>query len=166
VSGARTDLTTGLLGLTLSGAYLWVARGIEDSLLADEVGAAGVPTGVGLLLGLAATLLLLKGLVRWRAESRAQRSPAGEEGGSDAPAHRAAAGLLLILLAYALLLSVLGYVLSLSLMVLAVAWYAGGRERLTLLGLAVVTGPLLWLMFDFLLQVRMPRGLWSIWLGA
>jgi len=35
VSRARTDLITGLLGLTLSGAYLWQARGIEDSLLAD-----------------------------------------------------------------------------------------------------------------------------------
>jgi hypothetical protein len=44
--------------------------------------------------------------------------------------------------------------------VLAVAWFAGARDRVALLGMALCTGPLLWLMFDFALKVHMPPGVW------
>ncbi len=164
------DLSTGLLGLALSGGYVWLAGGIEDSLLADEVGAAGVPSGVGYLMMLASAALLFKAVLRgWLLQGRTSTPSASDDGGEEGgglQAHAQALGLLAILLAYVLLLPWVGYVLALSALVVAVAMYAGGRNRSTLLLLAVVVGPLLWLIFDRLLEVRMPKGMWSAWLGA
>ena len=50
----QADRLTGILGIVVSASYVAYARNIEDSLLADEVGAAGVPSAVGAVLMLAA----------------------------------------------------------------------------------------------------------------
>lgn len=156
---------TGVLGMALSISYVMYARGIEDSLLADAVGASGVPTAVGVVLLLASLALFLKslgGAVQLGAPDAVGAAP--EAGGSAHP-HRMALGLLGILLAYVALLPLLGYVLSIALLVGAVAWYAGARQRLSILACMAAAGPLLWLLFDWALAIRMPAGLWPQLLG-
>ncbi len=72
------------------------------------------------------------------------------------------AALVLVLLAYAALLPLAGYMLSISALVLASGALAGAALRLPLLWCAAAAGPGLWLLFDRLLQVRMPIGqLWN-----
>jgi putative tricarboxylic transport membrane protein len=77
-----------------------------------------------------------------------------------------AVGLLAILAVYVALLPVLGYVPSIGLLIGAVAWFAGARKAVSVVACMVVAGPLLWLMFDWALEIRLPVGLWPQWLGS
>lgn len=160
VSDRHSNLITGTVGLVFSLAYIRFASGIEDSLLADAVGASGVPVSIGGLMALASVLLLLKALTQKPTSS--VPADLDEEADPDAPQnpHRLALGLLLILATYLVLLPWLGYVLAVGLLSAAVAWFAGGREAKVLFGFVLVTGPLLWFLFDFALKVKMPAGIW------
>jgi putative tricarboxylic transport membrane protein len=153
----RRDAVTGALALAVSVVYVVQARGIENSLLSDEVGAGGVPAAVGVLLGVVGAVLLFKSLLRGRPST----GIATEDPPTDWHVHRMAAGLLLVLATYVWLLPRLGYVISIVAMVAAVAWLAGSRRWRTIAAMAVVTGPVLWLVFDRVLQVRMPAGVFG-----
>ena len=161
LSERAANALTGAGGLVISAAYVLTARGIEDSMLADEVGAAGVPVAVGALMALASAGLILKAAVT---PPDPQATPAAEEsegeGPSAARAHALAFGLLMILLVYLLALPWLGYVVSIGLMAASVAWLSGGRQVGVLLGFALCTGPLLWALFDLALRIRLPAGIW------
>lgn len=163
LSDRTTALVTGAIGLVGSVTYVIAARGIEDSLLADAVGASGVPVGVGGLMALCSVALLVKG---WRIPGKAASSgAAGTRAApySESPSmhpHVLAAGLLAILLVYLVVLPWLGYIVSIGFLSAAAGWFAGGRDRRALLGFLVLTGPLLWFLFDVALKVRMPTGFW------
>lgn len=161
ISEQHSNLITGTVGLCFSLAYIRFASGIEDSLLADEVGASGVPVSIGWLMALASVLLLAK-TFKQKQVSPLLAKP-NEDADADAPhnPHRLAAGLLLILAAYLFLLPWLGYVMAIGLLSAAVAWFAGGRESKVLLGFVLLTGPLLWFLFDYALKVKMPTGIWA-----
>jgi len=60
VSSAVRDRLLAVIMLAFAASYVGMARAIEDSLLADAVGAGGVPQGVGLMIGLAAVMLFAK----------------------------------------------------------------------------------------------------------
>jgi len=160
------DRITGALGVVLASVYVLYARSIEDSMLADAVGAAGVPTGVGVMLALASLALLLKTL-RSAADDLTDEMPAPgmDASGVSRRPHAMAAGLLAILAVYVALLPVLGYVPAIGLLIGAVAWFAGARQLLSVTICMVLAGPLLWLMFDWALEIRLPVGLWPQWLG-
>jgi hypothetical protein len=160
------DRISGALGVTLATAYVLNAQTIEDSMLADAVGAAGVPTGVGVMLALASLALLLKTL-RSAADDLTDEMPAPgmDASGVSRRPHAMAAGLLAILAVYVALLPVLGYVLSIGLLIGAVAWFAGARQLLSVIACMLLAGPLLWLLFDWALEIRLPVGLWPQWLG-
>jgi hypothetical protein len=166
------NLSASLLGIVLSSAYVWQARAIEDSLLSDEVGAGGVPAGVGLLMLAASIALLLKALVARARAHRQASAPASAddagEGAGEAAAHphRMALGLLAILAAYVALLPWVGYIVSMGLLAAGVALFAGARMAPVLVAFAVAIGPLLWFLFEYLLQVRMPAGAWSALFGG
>jgi putative tricarboxylic transport membrane protein len=166
MTDAQVDRITGALGVLLSVSYVLYARGIEDSLLADGVGANGVPTGVGVVLLLASLALFCKS---WAASSSVAEQDAteentAEEAGAKHP-HRMALGLLGILAAYVAMLPVLGYIVSIGLLVGSVAWLAGARKRVSVLACMLIAGPALWLMFDWALEIHMPMGLWPKLLG-
>jgi hypothetical protein len=169
MSDRSTNVATGGIGLVFSMLYIRFASGIEDSLLADAVGASGVPVAIGALMAVASAALLLKALLQRPAPSSPSPEVSNEkpsEGDGSSHPHRLAAGLLLILALYLLVLPVLGYALAIGLMSAAVAWFAGGREFKVLLGFVLITGPLLWFLFDFALRVKMPTGsLFTIFAG-
>ncbi len=165
------NLSASIFGILVSSAYIWQARAIEDSLLSDEVGAGGVPAGVGLVMLAASIALLLKALLAHaRASRQATVSPEGEPGGEAADGasrpHRMAFGLLAILAAYVLLLPWAGYIVSMGLLAAGVALFAGARMAPVLAAFALAIGPLLWFLFEYLLQVRMPAGAWSALIGG
>ena len=161
ISERHSNLITGTVGLVFSLAYIRFASGIEDSLLADEVGASGVPMSIGWVMALASVLLLVKAFKQKQAPALlAEPDEAADEDAPQNP-HRLALGLLLILATYLILLPWLGYVVSIGLLSAAVAWFAGGRESKVLLGFVLLTGPLLWFLFDYALKVKMPTGIWA-----
>jgi hypothetical protein len=140
-------------------SYVAAARGIEDSMLSDAVGAGGVPQGVGIAMGVAAVALFIKSFMGRRAPAPVEAQPSSSH--EDAAGLWRTAGLVLILVGYGLLLPLLGYPLTVSLLVLASGWLAGAAFKLPLGLCAALSGPLLWALFDQLLQVRMPVG--SLW---
>ena len=181
MNALQRDRLLAVLAAVLALSYIAAARGIEDSLLADAVGAGGVPQGVGIAMLLCAVSLFAKSFmtrtaaasvtVDAAADASRVASPdaVGAADGADAevaPAPRAAAlrtgALVLLLLGYGLVLPLLGYPLALSLLVLGAGAVAGAPMRWPLLLSAGLAGPLMWLLFDKLLQVRMPSGtLWG-----
>jgi hypothetical protein len=167
MNDALVDRISGGLGMLLATSYIVTAQSIEDSLLADAVGASGVPTGVGLVLLMASLFLFVKSLKSkaGMAQQQAEKTDEGAvKGGSEHP-HAMALGLLLILAAYVFLLPILGYVVSVGLLVGAAAWFAGARRYTSLLLCAAMAGPILWFVFDWTLEIRLPVGLWPMWFG-
>lgn len=163
MNDALVDRISGGLGMLLAVCYIANAQSIEDSLLADAVGASGVPTGVGVVLLIASLFLFVKSF-KSKASMLNEAEDEPIEGGSQHP-HAMALGLLLILAAYVFLLPILGYVLSVGLLVGAAAWFAGARRYTSLVLCAVLAGPVLWFVFDWTLEIRLPVGLWPMWLG-
>jgi len=168
LSDRATSIATGAIGLAASITYIVAARSIEDSLLADAVGASGVPVAVGILMAVTSSALLVKGVIpkantKFEAE---QGAPQSQDPVSQDPeispmrAHALALGLIAILAGYLVVLPWLGYIASVGLLAAVVAWFAGGRERTTLIGFAVLTGPVLWFFFDYALKIHMPTGFW------
>jgi putative tricarboxylic transport membrane protein len=159
----HSDRLTGCLGMAVSSMYIYQASLIEDSLLADAVGVAGVPTAIGYLLLAASLFLFLKSCLK--SKQKAEVSEEETEPGASEHPHLKALGLLLILAAFVAIVPVLGFVVSIGLFVAAVAYYAGARDAKTLLWCALITGPMLWLSFDFALEIHLPTGMWSQWTG-
>ncbi|MCJ7800018.1 MAG: tripartite tricarboxylate transporter TctB family protein [Polaromonas sp.] len=155
------DRISGALGIALSASYVAYSQTIEDSMLADTVGASGVPNGVGLVMLLASAALLVKA----KPPRVTDEMPAPTEAGSGRP-HVQALGLLAVLVVYVLILPLAGYWISIALLLGAVAWLVGARTPKTLLLCAVLGASALWLLFSMALQVRMPSGLWPAWLGV
>jgi len=159
----HSDRLTGCLGMAVSSMYIYQASLIEDSLLADAVGVAGVPTAIGYLMLVASVSLFLKSWVRTKQKAKLSEEDA-EPGGSEHP-HLKALGLLALLATFVAIVPVLGFVVSIGLFVAAIAYYAGARDAKTLLWCALITGPMLWLSFDFALEIHLPTGMWSHWMG-
>ena len=153
------------LGTALfAGTLIAAARGIEDSMLSDAVGAGGVPQGVGLAMAAAAVALFAKSFRRVTPASAisAQEAATPEVGAGPSPVVAVrTVGLVLILIGYALLLPVLGYAATVSLLVLTSGRLAGAPLKMPLWLCGALSGPLLWAVFDRALQVRMPVG--SLW---
>ena len=153
----QRDRVLALLAGGFALQYIAAARGIEDSLLSDAVGAGGVPQAVGITMLVAALALFAKSFMGV--------APANDEAGAPIawrePLLRTT-GLVLILVGYGLLLPWWGYALTVSLLFLAVGALAGAALRWPLFACAAAAGPLLWAIFDRALQVRMPAGtLWG-----
>ena len=160
-TGARRDRLLSVLTAAFAVTYITAARGSEDSLLSDAVGAGGVPQGVGIAMLLMALALFAKSFRGSAAATEPANEAANRTGlGWQAIALRTA-GLVAILVGYGLALPWLGYPLTVSLLVLASGRLAGAAIRWPLLLCAAVAGPLLWAMFDWALKVRMPVG--SLW---
>lgn len=159
-TGQRRDRLLSVLTAAFAVTYITAARRIEDSLLSDAVGAGGVPQGVGIAMLLMAVALFAKSF-RGSAAATVAADEAEAGLGWQAIALRTG-GLVAILVGYGLALPLLGYPLTVSLLVLASGRLAGAAMRWPLLLCAAVAGPLLWAMFDWALKVRMPVG--SLWL--
>lgn len=162
----HADRLTGILGVVLSATYVAHARGIEDSMLADEVGVAGVPTAVGTLMMLASAGLIVKARLAASAARGAPAEPPPPQASPPWRAEKLALALLCALVGYVLLLPIAGYVLSIGLLIATVAYLVGAREHRTV-ALCAVGGSLgLYGLFTVLLQIRMPPGLWPAWMGT
>jgi hypothetical protein len=68
--------------------------------------------------------------------------------------------MLAIGIAYLVLLPLIGYVISLALLILAAAWYQEGTRRRWLVPTAIVGSGLFWLIFVEILQIDQPAGFW------
>jgi hypothetical protein len=162
----RTDFFLGLGAIVLSGVYLYVASGIEESMLSDATGAGGVPRVLGWMMAALGVLLCL------RSVSFAPAAPAtpGGESSTAAPTpwmmnpHVQALVLLGILVAYVALAPYLGYMVATALLLAAVAAYGGAPIGRNLLLISATGGIVLWLAFAWALSIPMQTSLLLDWL--
>jgi hypothetical protein len=145
----RADFVLGVGAMALAAAYLAAAASIPESLLADAVGAAGVPKLVGWAMGAAGALLCFRSI-------RA-RTPVPTQRVHWRP-HLLALGLLGILTAYVIVAPLVGYPLSIALLTGVVAWYAGAAFGWRLCVISIAAGAVFWVLFGALFGVPMPRG--------
>jgi hypothetical protein len=154
-----TDFGLGLGALAASAAYLYVASGIQESMLSDATGARGFPHALGWAMAALGLLLCLRS-VRF-APAASKEPPAASESDTAAPAerkthpHLQALAVLAILAGYIALAPYLGYVVATSVMLGAVAAYGGAAIDRTLL-LASAGGSIgLWIVFTKMLGVSL-----------
>jgi hypothetical protein len=144
------DGVLGLVLLALAAAYYAAADAIPPSTLADAVGPGGLPKAYALVLAALALVLLVRA---WR----------GAGAGGPAVTRRQllrVGGLLGIGAAYLLVLPWAGYPLSLAGLIVAVAWYQGGRLDRRVVAVGVGGAVVLWLVFAQLLGIQYPLGVW------
>jgi hypothetical protein len=148
------DTAFGALGVALAAIYWLAADDIQRSFLADEVGADGVPKMLAVALGVLGAVTLLRS-----AAERKAAIDADIEEDSGRP-HLRAFGLLTIGVLYAALLSPLGYLLASAGLIAAATAYAGQKPDWRLAVAAIAGSLVLWLIFDRIFGVALPRGLW------
>jgi hypothetical protein len=164
------DLVAGVVVLVASLGYYVMAMGIPLSLLDTTVNSSVVPKMLGIAgMGLSAVLIVQELLRQWR-HSRAVAAPKPAVPGPGTwLQHKRALGILIIVVAYTLLLDPLGYFVSMALMLAATSYYQAHFYRSVssmpvMLGLPLAGALVFWAVFDQLLGIRMPDGLWwQLW---
>lgn len=152
--------------LALAVVFWFGADAIPVSPLEGQVGAAGFPKLLALSLGGLALIRIAQTLLTARRAGVPSSPAAGAAAEREAPGlawrqHGRAAGMLGIGIGYILLLPILGYVLSIGLLIAAVALYSHRRLSRGLVVIAIVGAGVLYVMFVWLLQVPMPAGIWG-----
>jgi len=152
----QRDVLTGLMAAVFGWVYRQQAHSIENSLLSDEVGAGGVPGAIGAFFCLVGLALMVKGL--WHMAN----TPTVQSAATDWRKHGMALSLVMVLVLYVVVLPLVGYMLAMTMMMALVAWLAGSKQHRTVIVMAVIGGPSMWVLFDQVLRVRMPTGLWGV----
>jgi putative tricarboxylic transport membrane protein len=155
------DFVAGCGLLVFSVVYYLAAAAIPSSQLSDTVGPGGMPKSYGIALGLLSVLLIGQSLLARRRALTARATVAsGEESRQDRYRALRALGMLAIGIAYLVLLPLIGYAISLALLITAAAWYQEGARRKWLIPTAIIGAGLFWLVFVQLLQIDQPAGFW------
>ncbi|WP_424811984.1 tripartite tricarboxylate transporter TctB family protein [Roseococcus sp. YIM B11640] len=132
----------GVVLLVLAGGAIWAAQSWEVPFAADPLGPRGFPSAVAVVLGACGLLLLIA------------------RGATFEWPERKLAPLLLVvaMVAYALVLETLGFLIGTALLAVAVALLFGARPLPALLT-GAATSVALWALFDRLLDLPLPKGL-------
>jgi hypothetical protein len=158
----ETGIALGLL--LLAGLYWLGADQIRVSSLEGIVGAQAVPKALAASLAILAALLIAQDL--WRARRAAAAGIGTDPETSGTAAHLRAAGMLLIGMGYLVVVTTIGYVPAVALLVLATARFMGRPWSAGLILLAIGGALLYYLLFDGLLGIPLPPGIWpGVWRG-
>lgn len=150
------DAIVGIALFVVAVLYWFGADAIPESPLADGVGADGLPKALAYALGVLSLVLIGRSF----ALERAAVARTDEERAADRQAHKRAAGMFLIGIAYLVVLPYLGYVVSIALLVAVAAWYNGKAPGPMLLAVAVGTSVFFYFLFVRFLGIGLPPGLW------
>jgi cell division protein FtsW (lipid II flippase) len=155
------DFVAGCGLLVFSVVYYLAAAAIPSSQLSDTVGPGGMPKSYGIALGVLSVLLIGQSLLaQRRAVTTRATAASAEETRQDRYRALRALGMLAIGVAYLILLPLIGYAVSLALLIFAAAWYQEGARRKWLIPTAIIGAGLFWLIFVQLLQIDQPAGFW------
>jgi putative tricarboxylic transport membrane protein len=163
------DFYLGVGAIALSGAWLYVASGIQESMLSDATGAGGIPRVLGYLMAVLGLLLCLRS-VSFKTQAASARPTQAE----PAPENSVAAGwknnpnlqaliLLGILAGYVVLAPYLGYLVATALLLGVVAAYGGAPVDRKLLLVSACGGIALWLSFAWALNIPMQTSALLAW---
>ncbi|KXF74886.1 hypothetical protein ATN84_21945 [Paramesorhizobium deserti] len=156
------NIVGGIATTIIGAVYLYLALHIRVSALADGFGPRGMPVIYGwLVTGLGLLLLVHSAIEVARLSPEARAVLSEKEWAGQGRKILQAAGLFAIAIAFLFAVNILGYPLTLALLIAAVAVYMGARPDLLLLVIAAGGAAMMWFIFVGLLDVRMPQGIFS-----
>jgi hypothetical protein len=167
IQGAfRRDLIGAGIALVLAGAYWIGATHIhKSSLIGKGVGADALPRGLAIALAVLAVILILQNVIQRRKGPLPEDAPATPRELAEARRkHLRAAGMFLIGVAFLLVVGYVGYIPATFAMVCVTAVYSGRPMSWRIAGIAAVVTAVLYILFDLILDIPMPSGVWpEVW---
>ena len=167
IQGAfRRDLIGAGICLALAGAYWIGATHIhKSSLIGKGVGADALPRGLATALAVLSVILILQAIVQRRKGPLPEDAPATRAQLAEARhKHLRAAGMFLIGLGFLLAVGYVGYIPAIFTMICITAVYNGRPMSWRIAGIAAVLTVVLYILFDMVLHIPMPEGIWpEIW---
>jgi hypothetical protein len=155
------DIVCGCGTFVFAVAYYLTAAAIPESMLADAVGPQGLPEAYGITLAILSLLLVGSGLMKWRKEhADGADAPQAKSGRRDWEDARRAFGVLALGAGYVVILPWAGYVVSIALLIVAVAWYQERAFMRWLVPTAIAGALGFWVIFVEVLEIAEPAGLW------
>lgn len=150
----------GAVLLVLSIGYYMSANAMPSSILDTTVTSSAFPKLLSILGAVLSLALIAENFFK---VALAGRSAAASEEPQESfwQQHRRALGLLAIVLLFVLALEVVGYPVSIGLLILAVSLFQGYPLSLTSAAVAIAGGLLFWLFFMVLLGIHMPLGIFG-----
>lgn len=167
VQGAfRKDLIGAGIALALAGSYWIGATHIQkSSLIGKGVGADALPRGLAVALAVLAVILIAQNLIQRRKGPLPKDAPATPEQLAEARRkHLRAAGMFFIGLAFLLVVGYVGYIPAIFAMICVTVVYNGRPMSWRIAAIAAVLTAVLYALFDLVLHIPMPSGIWpEIW---
>lgn len=167
IQGAfRRDLIGAVICLTLASAYWIGATQIHKStLIGKGVGADALPRGLAIALAVLSVILILQNLVQRRKGPLREDAPATQEQLAESRhKHMRAAGMFLIGLGFLLAVGYVGYIPAIFAMICITAVYNGRPMSWRIAGIAALLTAVLYVLFDIVLKIPMPEGIWpEVW---
>ncbi len=153
------DTWIGVVMLIVAAVYWFEASKIRVSPLDDGIGAAGLPKVLAYALGALAIILIIRSIVGALmfgapTEKAEPKKPAVEVW----KPHLRAVGMLAIGVGYLLLVSWLGYIITVALLLLSVSLYIGAELNARTLLVAGIGGIVYHLLFVEFLGIPLPSG--------
>jgi putative tricarboxylic transport membrane protein len=140
-------------GVMVVAAVLVIVDAVRLPETSEAVGPAAVPLPVGVLLGVLGAALLM--------QSRAQLSTASRETTWQPRAGLRLLGMIAALVAFAVLLPILGYVVSSSALFVAAAMLLGAPHFWRTVAYGWALAAIVFLVFDRLIGLSLPTGPWG-----
>jgi len=162
----RRDLIGAGLALALAGAYWIGATHIhKSSLIGKGVGADALPRGLAVALAVLAVILIAQNAIQRRHGPLPKDAPATREQLAEARhKHLRAAGMFLIGLGFLLAVGYVGYIPAIFVMICVTAIYNGRPMSWRIAGIAAVLTAILYALFDLVLHIPVPSGIWpEVW---
>ena len=161
------DFYLGVGAIALSGVWLYVASGIEESMLSDATGAGGIPRVLGYVMAALGLLLCLRSVSFSAHAPRAVAADpppiASEPRSWKSNPHVQALALLGILAGYVILAPYLGYMVATAVLLGASAAYGGAPINRNMLLISAGGGIVLWLSFAWALGIPMQTSVVLDW---
>jgi putative tricarboxylic transport membrane protein len=148
----------GAVLLVLSLGYYLAADAMPTSILDTTVPSSAFPKLLAILGAVLSAALIVQNIVTVAIAGRPAADP-DEPQQSFWEQHRRALGLLAIVAAFIVALEIVGYPVSIVLLILAVSVYQGYPLSWISVGVAVLGGLFFWLFFMVLLGIHMPLGI-------
>jgi putative tricarboxylic transport membrane protein len=157
---SRKDLILALGAMALGIFVIAVTCSFPQALVADTVGPRAFPFGLGALFLICGGAVTIQ---RLRAMNAAGGFQVASEGNDDEPEHQSsalrAAAFIAVTFGYAALLKPLGFILATPIFLIAAFAIMKERNWLTVVGSAIIYTVLAYLLFEVLLDARLPKGL-------
>lgn len=153
------DTWIGVVMLVVAAVYWLEASKIRVSPLDDGIGAAGLPKALAYVLGALAIILIVRSIVgSVMFEAPAEKAEPEISAAESWRPHLRAMGMLALGVGYLLLVSWLGYTITVALLLLCVSLYIGAPLNTRTLLVAGIGGIVYYLLFVQFLGIPLPDG--------